>query len=588
MAVAMVLALAGCGSSGEGVSEPSGASEGATAQLAAKVQYHTWALGRTGQLSPILDVVNTGTSSLPLNRITVRYWFTSDGGAALRYACDYTQRGCSNVTARFVQLDTSAGGADSYLELGFTAGAGSVAPGKSSGEIQQRVYKADWSTFDQSNDWSYDGSHSALADNVRVTVHVDGQLLWGTPPSGTVVVDPGTTAVTDAEYAAFVRGTNDLGFDLLRALTAGKEANVVYSPASISYALGMAYVGAKGTTATELAHVLHSPLSAGQAATAYGLLGKELSSRDVAAYKLGDGTVKELKLRLADALWVQTGFPMESSYLDTLQTRFGAPANSLDFAGAPEPSRVTINDWVAQATADRIQDLLAQGSITSQTRLVLTNAVYFKGSWATAFVPQYTRTGAFHPLSGGDTTAQMMSTSMKQSLYYAKGDGWQLVDVPYVAPSSGSGAGLKMTIVLPDAGRFAEVRNALSGSWLDQASASAARTDVLLSLPRFKLEPAAFSLTSLLRSLGMTAAFDPAQADFTGMTSSRPLAVSDIVHKAYISVDEAGTEAAAATAIIGAGSTPGTPVSFTVNRPFVYLVRDPSGAVLFAGQVVQP
>jgi serpin B len=307
-----------------------------------------------------------------------------------------------------------------------------------------------------------------------------------------------------------------------------------------------------------------------------------LATRDVAPHVDGSGNKKELHLRLADALWVQTGFAMQPTYLDALETRFGAPARSIDFATAPDPSRLAINDWVAQVTADRIKDLLAPGTITNQTKLVLTNAVYFKGSWATVFAPQLTRTVAFHPLSGPDITASMMSTSMKRTLVYARGDGWQLVQIPYV------GDKLQMTIVLPDAGRFAEIRSGLSSAWLDRA-AMAGPTDVNLHIPKFRMEPPSISLTSLLRSLGMQEAFDPARADFTGMSPVQPLAISDVIHKAYIAVDESGTEAAAATAVIGAGSAPGpTPVNFTADRPFVFLIRDASGAILFAGQVIQP
>lgn len=583
IAVAMLLALASCGPSGERAAPRSSTgSDLPPAQLTVKAQYHTCYQGAQNQLGPWIALVNTGSAPVPLERVTVRYWFTADGDQELRYWCDYAPLGCGNVTARFVRLDAPVAQADTYLELGFTSGAGTLDPGRGTGELYQRVAKADWSLFDQADDHSYDGSHGALADNPRITVYVDGQLVSGAAPSGTGIVDPGSTEITDAEYAAFIQSNNELGFDLLKRLAADGEANLVYSPASISFALGMAYAGADGTTRTELAQVLHSQLSPGQAATAFGRLGGELATRDVAPFVGEFGNRKELLLRLADALWVQSGFAMQPTYLDALQTRFGAPAQLLDFAAAPDASRLTINDWVAQATFDRIRDLLGPGTITPATRVVLTNAVYFKGSWATIFVPQFTRAAAFHPLSGPDTTAMMMATSTKQTMTYAQGDGWQLVELPYV------GGKLAMTVVLPDAGRFSEIRDGLSAAWLAQADASAGPTDVILRFPRFRIEPQAFSLADLLRSLGMVAAFDPARADFTGMSPARPLAISDVVHKAYIAVDEAGTEAAAATAMIFAGATPGTPVYFTADRPFVYLIRDASGAVLFAGQVVQP
>jgi serpin B len=582
IAVAMLLALASCGPSGERARpQRSLESDLPPAQLTVKAQYHTYSQGAQNQLAPWISLVNTGAAPVPLQRVTVRYWFTSDGDQELHHWCDYAPLGCGNVTARFVRLAAPVPQADTYLELGFAPGAGDLAPGQATGELYQRISKSDWTAFDQANDHSYDGSHWALADAPRITVYVDGQLVSGAAPAGTDV-DPGGDEITDAEYAAFVRANNELGFDLLKRLAAGGEANLVYSPASISFALGMAYVGAGGTTRTEMAQVLHSQLSQGQAATAFGRLASELATRDVAPYSGEFGNRKELRLRLADALWVQDGFAMQPTYLEALQTRFGAPAQLLDFAAAPDPSRRTINDWVAQATFDRIRDLLGPGTITSQTRFVLTNALYFKGSWATIFVPQYTRTAAFHPLSGPDTTAQMMSVGLKQRLVYAQGDGWQLVQLPYV------GGKLHMAIVLPDAGRFAEIRDGLSAAWLAEADAAAGLPEVVLSIPRFRIEPEAFSLATLLGALGMEAAFDPARADFTGMSPVRPLAISDVIHKAYIAVDEAGTEAAAATAIIGVGATPDPPVYFTANRPFVFLIRDASGAVLFAGQVIQP
>lgn len=587
VAAALLVALAACGSAGEGTAQ----ARTSTGQLTPrppftlKAQYHTYSQGTVNQLAPWIDVVNAGTTSVALSRVTVRYWFTSGTDGGLQHYCDYTPRGCANLVARFVRPTAPFAQADTYLELGFKEGAGELAGGQSAGEIYQRVVRSDWGVFDQADDYSYDGTHPALADNERVAIYVDGLLVWGVPPGGTGPTDPGdpgTTEVSDAEYAAFIQGSNQLGFDLLKKLTASGESNVVYSPASISFALGMAYLGARGVTAEELAHVLHSELSPGQAATAYGRLGAELATRDVAPYVEYPSTQKELRLRLADALWVQTGFAVEPTYLDAMATGFAAPPRSLDFVAAPDPSRLTINDWVAQATANRIKDLLGPGTVTTQTRLVLTNAVYFKGSWATIFASQLTRPGTFYPLSGATTTASMMSTGNRRQLVYAKGDGWQLVQNPYVKGK------LQMTIILPDTGRFAQVRDGLSSTWLAEADARAAPADVNLTLPRFKMEPAAFSLAGILESLGMVEAFDLARADFTGMTPERPLAISDVIHKAYIAVDEAGTEAAAATAVLMSGASPVPPIEFNVNRPFVFLIRDATGAVLFAGQVVQP
>jgi serpin B len=510
--------------------------------------------------------------------VTVRYWFTADGTQALQYSCDYAQRGCDNITSRFVEMATAANTADNYLELGFAATAGSLSAGQSTGGIQGRINKSDWSNFDQSNDHSYTES-STMADCDRIAVYVDGQKVWGDEPTGTSPVEP--TTLTDEQYNAFVKANNDFAFALLGQLVAEGESNLVYSPASISVALGMAYAGARGATADEMAHALHFELSQSLLADAFGRLGQELAERDVAPFIDSFGDEKELLLRLVDSVWFQTDFPIVPAYLDTLQTYYGAAPQLVDFYYSPEPSRIAINDWVAAATRDRILDLLPPGSINTTTRFVLVNAIYFKGSWLNVFDPQVTHSASFYRLDGTTTTVSMMSAST-QVLQYEEGDGWQMVQIPYV------GGHLGMTIVLPAAGRFAEIRNALSTAWLDRAIASASGTRVNLSLPKFTLEPPGVSLIDHLSALGMSQAFGT-DADFTGMSPMQPLFISGVIHKAYIAVDEAGTEAAAATAIVGdGGGLPDQPVTLIVDRPFVFFIRDISGALLFAGQVLQP
>jgi serpin B len=540
---------------------------------ALKARAYTLFVGTSNQIGPVIELVNTGTAAITLSNVTVRYWFTADGTQALQYSCDYTQRGCGNITSRFVKMATVANTADNYLELGFAATAGSLSAGQSTGGIQGRINKSDWSNFDQSNDHSYTGNMT-VADCDRIAVYVDGQKVWGNEPA----------TLTDEQYNAFVKANNDFAFALLGQLVAeGEESNLVYSPASISVALGMAYAGARDATANEMAHALHFELSQSLLADAFGKLGQELAERDVAPFVDSFGNDKELLLRLVDSVWLQTDFPIVPAYLDTLQTRYGAAPRLVDFYNSPEPSRIAINDWVADATRDRIVDLLPPGSIDPAIKFVVVNAIYFKGSWLNIFIPEATHSASFYRLDGTTTTVSMMRAPT-QTLQYAQGDGWQMVQIPYV------GGQLGMTIVLPAAGRFAEILSALSTAWLDQAIASASDTRVNLSLPKFELEPPSRLLTEPLMALGMIRAFD-SDADFTGISPIRPLFISDVFHKAYIAVDESGTEAAAATAVAGAGGgppNPDQPLTLIVDRPFVFFIRDASGALLFAGQVLQP
>jgi len=236
---------------------------------------------------------------------------------------------------------------------------------------------------------------------------------------------------------------------------------------------------------------------------------------------------------------------------------------------------------VEQQTENRIQDLIPEGAINEITRLVLTNAVYFNAAWASQFEEDLTRPGEFHLLDGSVVEVPMMSQS--ESFRYTAGDGYAAVELPY------SGHELSMVLIVPESGEFESFEQELNASIVESILDELHTTQVTLSMPGFKLETS-LNLNEALANLGMTDAFDPGRADLSGMDGARDLYVTDVIHKAFVDVDEAGTEAAAATAVIvGLTSAPAEPVSLTVDRPFIFLIRDiETDTTLFLGRVMDP
>ena len=411
------------------------------------------------------------------------------------------------------------------------------------------------------------GSDPGTGGTVSETDEVRSDVAYDTMPD-----------VASDDYRSFIFNTNDFGLDVFAQLS-GEDTNIVYSPVSVAVALGMTYAGARGDTAAQMATVMHNDLSDDAFHAANNQLAVNLTSRNIALHETEEGE-KSLLLRLVNATWAQNGYAIEQPFLDVLATNYDAGVKLVDFVGDTEGARLAINAWAADQTEDRIQDLIGPNDLDADTRLVLTNALYFYGSWSEAFRVDSTSDGAFYTLSGGEVTAEMMHQST--SYRYGEGDGYQMLDIPYV------GGELSMTIVLPEAGRFAEIRSLLSGDWLTQARASMADTQVDLTLPKWSFSWGTESLKESLQALGMTDAFTPL-ADFTGIDTSGLLYIFDVLQQAFIAVDESGTEAAAATAVImGWTSDPGPGVPFIVDRPFLLFIRDSSGLILFTGQVTDP
>ena len=389
-------------------------------------------------------------------------------------------------------------------------------------------------------------------------------------------------AIDAADVDALVSSNTQFAFGLYESLRAESDGNLFYSPYSISLALAMTWAGARGETDGQMADVLRFSLPSERLHPAFNALEQELVSRGRNLPRDEDGT--GFQLSIANSIWGQREFDFEDSFLDLLAEQYGAVMRLVDFIGSPDPSRLLINDWVAQRTEDRIKDLLPEGSVNVLTRLVLTNAIYFNASWLDPFDPVQTVDGAFSKLDGSSVTTPMMNHSVRT--VYAEGQGYQAVELPYV------GYEVSMVVILPEAGDFGAFESDLDRDTLEGVMRDLSDTQVTLTMPRFEFE-ADVGLSEVLKGLGMPIAFEPpgadSGADFSGMDGRRDLFIHDVLHKAFVAVDEEGTEAAAATAVIvGVRSLPPS-ATMVIDRPFIFLIRDrATGTVLFLGRVVDP
>lgn len=382
-----------------------------------------------------------------------------------------------------------------------------------------------------------------------------------------------------------VEGNTAFAFDLYGLLAQESQGNLVVSPYSISEALSMTYAGADGQTATQMADALHFTLDQDALPPAFQSLDDGLVSHGTAGANPDTGAPARA-LHIANGLWGEQTFPFDPAFSAQLDQFYGAGLQLTDFRNDPEGSRQQINGWVAEQTEDKIQDIVPADAITPDTRLVLANAIYFYGGWQHTFSESATEDADFHLLDGSTVSVPFMSQT--ESFSYAQGDGFQVVELPY------EGSGFAMTVILPDEGQFETIEAGLDAATLDAALGQLSYTDVDLYLPKFKFDYSA-ALADSLQALGMTDAFDPNLADFSGMLGAdapEPLVISDVLHKAFIGIDEDGTEAAAATAVImgaGAAAPPENPLELRIDRPFLFAIRDTqTGAILFLGRVTDP
>lgn len=353
-----------------------------------------------------------------------------------------------------------------------------------------------------------------------------------------------------------------------------QSGNLFLSPESISTALAMTYIGAQGETAAEMAKTLHFTVPSDQLGEAMGA-----TLRDLNATHTG------YQLRVANALWAQQGYPIVDGFLMSTEKNYGAALDRVDFKAAPEAARQTINQWVEQKTEDKIKDLIGPDVLHPQTKLVLTNAIYFKGDWETQFDKAQTKDEDFHVSPSQTVKTPLMHR--EGSFNYFDGSTFQALEIPYKSRE------LSMIVLLPndDAGLPA-LEQSLTASrakqWLSQLRAE---PKVVLTLPKFKFTRQ-FQLSKTLAAMGMPQAFD-ARADFSGINPKRELYLSDVIHKAFVDVNEEGTEAAAATAVVVTRAMiamrPKPPIVFRADHPFLFLIRDNrSGAILFMGRVSNP
>ena len=380
------------------------------------------------------------------------------------------------------------------------------------------------------------------------------------------------------ELDSVVQGNNDFAFDIF-GYYKDKNNNLFFSPVSVSFAFAMCSAGAQTNTETEIDTVMHFELANDRLHNAFNALEIELTTEtENAPPEAGE----ELKIHIANSTWGQKEYYFVPDFLDILAINYGAGMNLVDFINQPEECRVLINEWVSDKTEQKINDLLPPGSINALTRLVLTNAIYFKANWRDPFDEKDTVQGSFTFLDGSTTSVPMMS--QVSSLFYCEAQGeYAAIKLPYQGVKQNS-----MIIILPDEGNFNAFIQDFDNFQYNTILSLLRTYQVTLKMPKFEYEWVE-SLKAPLIEAGMVDTFDYMAADFSGINGERDLYIFDVFHKAFVSVDEKGTEAAAATAIvIGTTSVP-EPATMTVDRPFLFIIQnDHTGAILFFGMVLKP
>ena len=401
-------------------------------------------------------------------------------------------------------------------------------------------------------------------------------------------------AATNFDLAA--KATNQLAVDLHRQLATGND-NLCVSPYSIQNALAMTFAGADGDTRTEMAHVLHFPSEASAVAASFASLQhslEEMTAKTAELVKKSKefgGPSEPITLNIANRLFAQKDYYFRQNFLSLVKQDYGAAFEPIDFTVNPAAAAQHINKWVANETRDKIRDLVPVDALNKLTRLVLANALYLKAPWADAFSEKTTQPELFHIRGGAPVNVPMMRKTARFG--YVKREGFTAVSVPYV------GNDLQFLVLLPDEiNGLHALESKLTAEVLAQCSRLEAQ-DVDLRLPKFKLEPPTIALAENLQALGMKSAFDipRGSANFDKMAPRKPndyLYISNVFHKTFIAVDEKGTEAAAATAVVMMRATAirgpkPPPIEVKVDRPFIYAIQHvPSGVCLFLGRVTDP
>lgn len=382
--------------------------------------------------------------------------------------------------------------------------------------------------------------------------------------------------VAPADQQRFLDGINGFGWDVFRRLSGDK--NLVFSPVSLTVALAMAYAGAAGDTAAEMKTVLRDPFGDANFHRSVNQLMLDLRARNRAAASAEDP--RSIELSLVDAVWLANTLKVRRGFLDILATHYDAGVHLADFAGNPEAERTNINDFASEATRGQIKDLIPPDEIDGLTRAVLLNATYLKASWNQPFDPAATADDSFRLTPDSEITVPTMHATLQTG--YATGPDFQVVALPYV------GGDLQMLVVVPTEGKLASVRESMDEAWLTRVLGSVRDTNVDLSLPKFRITWGTEKFNDTLSAMGMPLAFDDQNANFSNLADEF-LYITAVLQKAFVAVDESGTEAAAASAVvIGTKSAPVPAVPVAVDHPFLFAITDKTGAVLFAGQVLDP
>lgn len=363
---------------------------------------------------------------------------------------------------------------------------------------------------------------------------------------------------------------NSFALSMYKQFAQADNDNVFFSPISISMALGMTYAGADGETKKQISEVLNFPYNDKDFHAQMGQLQSNLLD------KQSEG----VDIALANQLWAENSYRFKCRYQRTTQKLYNSPVKRLDFSGNPNASRIEINQWVEELTRDRIKDLLPDGSISSLTKMVLTNAIYFKGQWDKKFETENTRDDIFTTLEGKQVKTPMMNAKEKFNVY--QGDGISLLELPY------QGNDFSMLVLLPNEDRsIGEIERGLSVDNLNEYISKLSEKEVQLMFPKFKFD-AEYQLKPVLSDMGMPIAFSNA-ANLSRMSRSNDLKIDEVFHKAFVEVSEEGTEAAAATAVVIVLKSITMPVEFFANRPFIFIIREnKDGNILFMGRVTNP
>jgi serpin B len=385
------------------------------------------------------------------------------------------------------------------------------------------------------------------------------------------------SGATEQGINELVNANNQFAFDLYSELK-DENGNVFFSPYSISSAIAMTYEGARGQTADEMKNVFHFPSNIAEMRASFAKLYNNLNKKD-----------KQYQLNTANALWAQKDYPFLNNYLSTIESYYGGKTTNLDFISETEKSRNIINSWVEDQTNNRIKDLIPAGVLSPMTKLVLTNAIYFKGKWALQFDKSNTKDEDFNTDSGTKVKVPMMQLTGKDAEFnYAELENMQILEMPY------KGKELSMLILLPK-GDLESAEKFLTAENLNLVKQSLLNQRVDIYLPRFKFDTKYF-MADTLSQMGMPTAFSAEKADFSGMVSKENLAgqnlfISQVIHQAFVEVNEEGTEAAAATAVImeTMSAAPQEPKVFRADHPFIFLIQEKAtGNILFLGRVVNP